>query len=189
MKPYLKPLLVLLPIVLIVVGYAAWRLQSGAEVQEPSAPTEDAVSKFSLQELRDWQGREIPLDQLTKSNLVFHFWAAWCAPCIHEFPDLIEMSQREQGRTVVIAVSEDKDMKEIEVFLKSFPQALKAPHFFIVWDQDRSLMQRWQVEKLPESFIYSPNRTLAKRVTGAVTWTNEDAKTFFEKLHQTDSPN
>jgi len=186
LKPYLKPLLVLLPIVLILVGYAAWRSQRVSEVSEAKAPADDAISKFSVQELRDWQGREIPLDQFSKSNLVFHFWAAWCAPCIHEFPDLIEMSKREQGRTIVIAVSEDKDKEEIAVFLKSFPQALKASHFFIVWDQDRSLMQRWRVDKLPESFIYSPSRVLAKRVSGAVSWTNEDAKTFLEKLRQTD---
>lgn len=181
MKAYLKPLLILIPVIFLLVFFYLKEKEEMQAVPQSVTSTQ-GVSSLELKEVTDWKGQKIDLSKYPESNLVVHFWASWCGPCVHEFPDLIEMTKRQNGKAVVLAIAEDKDLKEVEAFVKSFPQALNTDHFYIVWDQDRSYMKQWNVEKLPESYIYSPDRNLAKRVSGAVSWTNEDAEGFFKLI-------
>lgn len=181
MKVYFKPLLILFPILLLIgVFYFQKRNQNSAGVEQ----TTSGVSNLDIDSVLDWKNQSVALAD-HKGAVVVHFWASWCGPCVHEFPDLIEMVKKQNGNVKVLAVAEDKDLKEVEVFVKSFPQALMTPNFHILWDKDRSFMKRWNVEKLPESYIYDSARTMVKRVSGAVSWTNEDAQAFFKKLTET----
>lgn len=182
MKAYLKPLLILVPVLLIGLGFFAYQKQNSSKaVGDGAVPN---IENLDIDRFTDWRENKIELSTYTDSNVVLHFWASWCAPCVEEFPQLIEMVQKQNGKTVVLAVAEDKDVGEVEVFLKSFPQALTTENFFIIWDHDRSFMKRWKVDRLPESFIYSPDRKLAKRVSGAVNWTTPEAIEFFESINK-----
>lgn len=187
MKPHLKAFLILLPVI-AGVFYLLNTLSNRSEFSEGDLIKKSEVKKafenWDLKTLSDWRGKEIKADSLSEPIIVMHYWAAWCAPCIHEFPDLIEMTKKMKGRVRVFAVSEDNDVKEIEAFIKSFKESQAVPHFHIVWDQDHKLMDRWAVTKLPESFIYGPDRKLVKHVGGVVNWTSADTDEFFRLVEK-----
>ena len=178
---YLKPLLILLPLVAASVGLFYW-------LKSPSSPlsgraSEAVVSIESLVgtvlvDIKD-QKFEIQTDD---KIYIMHFWASWCAPCVDEFPQLVELSNKFAGKVIIMAISGDSDRKEVDVFLKSFPEALKAPNFNIVWDSDKQFIKRWNVNKLPESYIYNQDKKMVKKISGAIDWTTDDAKSFFEVM-------
>jgi thiol-disulfide isomerase/thioredoxin len=64
--------------------------------------------------------------------VVLTFWATWCAPCVKEFPDMVELA-RSRKDVAVISVSLDdaSSADDVAAFVEkqqpSFPVYLKAP--------------------------------------------------------------
>ncbi|MNT58249.1 hypothetical protein D3C72_1956730 [compost metagenome] len=51
-----------------------------------------------------------------------------------------------------------------------------------MWDQDRSLMKKFGINRLPESMILSKDQKLIKRIIGSIEWYNEDSKTYVKNV-------
>lgn len=178
---YLKPLFILLPILLVCSAGYYWLMSPSSQL---SGRTKEVVTSIdSLVGTSFVDINEQKLDIRSDENIyIVHFWASWCAPCVHEFPQLIELSNQMNGKLFVIAISGDSNQKEIDVFLKSFPEAIAAKNFKIVWDSDKQILKRWNVNKLPESYIYNQDKKMVKRISGAIDWTTEDAKSYFQVM-------
>lgn len=69
----------------------------------------------------------------------------------------------------------------MEVFLKSFPGLLN-PNVDLVWDEGHKIMEKFGVERLPESFVSRANHKLAKKISGSIDWFSPDAVDFMDKL-------
>ena len=56
----------------------------------------------------------------TQSNvIILNFWATWCAPCIKEIPDLIELKDKFEDKIDLYFVSVDQNVnKVVPKFLK-----------------------------------------------------------------------
>ncbi len=184
MKYYIKPLLFILPIIFVTTYYLV-TLSNRSEFAHLEAAETKAIPDYDtlkIEELQDWKGNSIKPSTSVEPIIIVHFWASWCGPCIHEFPDLINMSKAMRGKVKVFALSEDKQSEEIKAFIKSFKDAETTDNFHIVWDQDHQIMNKWEVSKLPESYIFGPDRKLAKRISGAVAWMSQDTKDYFQIL-------
>ena len=153
------------------------------QVQDKST----VADQLKIDELVDWKGNKTAVRNAAQPIIILHFWASWCAPCIHEFPDLINMVKSMKGKVKVIALSEDKSSDEISAFIKSFKDAETTENFHLVWDEKHVIMNDLKVNKLPESFIYGPSRNLAKHIGGAVSWTSPDTAEYFKMLESTQS--
>jgi thiol-disulfide isomerase/thioredoxin len=57
----------------------------------------------SMIEIVDFDGLEAALPELRGEGLLLNFWAIWCAPCVEELPELVEVAHayRERGGRVV----------------------------------------------------------------------------------------
>jgi thiol-disulfide isomerase/thioredoxin len=65
----------------------------------------------------------------TKRFRVINVWATWCAPCVHEFPELVRMSQRFETRPfemLTISLDDPKENAGVLRFLKKQRAAVPA---------------------------------------------------------------
>ena len=60
------------------------------------------------------------------------FWATWCAPCVNQFPSLVELAGRHRDVAfVAVSLDDQEDRGAVEAFLAKrrppFPVYLKGP--------------------------------------------------------------
>lgn len=178
---YLKPLFILLPIFLVCSVAYYWLKSPSNQFSGRAAEPVSNINSLAGSSFTDIKGQKFDV-QSDEVIYIVHFWASWCAPCVHEFPQLIDLSNQMNGKVVIMAISGDSNQQEIDVFLKSFPEALTAKNFNVIWDSDKQFLKRWSVNKLPESYIYNQDKKMVKRISGAIDWTTEDAKSYFQLI-------
>jgi len=52
-----------------------------------------------------FDGKKVTLSAYRGKVVLLDFWASWCAPCLEEMPDLINLQKQSGGRLQVIGVS------------------------------------------------------------------------------------
>jgi len=69
-------------------------------------------------------GQPIDLAAQKGKVVVLDFWATWCAPCLEELPDLIDIYEKYRGRKdfVLIGVSRDFSEADLRRFLEKNPR-------------------------------------------------------------------
>jgi cytochrome c biogenesis protein CcmG, thiol:disulfide interchange protein DsbE len=185
MRTHLRPLLIILPIVILIFyAFKVYTNQSEFASIDNKSTSATLAKELPVESLTDWQGAGFEVKKSLSPIVIIHFWASWCAPCIHEFPDLIKLVKMSGDKIQVVAISEDSAEVEIVSFLKSFPEVKAVKNFNIVWDKNRDYMKMWNVGKLPESYIYGPDRKLAKQISGAVSWTSEDSLAYLKSIEK-----
>ncbi len=124
-------------------------------------------------ELKDLSGKKWKLSDF-KGNLIFlNFWATWCPPCIEEFPAMEELNQRLKVKPfVMVAVSVDDKMEEIEGFLKRLGK--RRPTFLILHDPDKTVTTKlYGTTKFPETYLIDQNFNLVSLYKGAEDWVSQ----------------
>lgn len=137
----------------------------------------EGVPDFTLERL---DGSKLTLSELKGKTVIVNFWASWCNPCVEEFPSMIKLVDHFKGDVVVVAVSTDEDRKDIETFLKAF--GLPKPGFEVVWDKDKSIMAKYGINKIPESFLVGADMKLIRKVMGTENWYTQGAIDYFSDL-------
>ena len=116
-----------------------------------------------------------------KGKLVLiNYWASWCAPCVKEFPSMVNLAKKLSDDLVIVAISKDSSQVEIDRFLKAF--SVDTGNFFITWDKDGNLTDSFDVVALPETYILGQNLKLIRKIAGSENWDSPDAIEFFKHL-------
>lgn len=177
--PYIKSFLFVLPI--LIFGLSSLYYYTKVNNEAVVTTSYEVGSSFPDFELTDIQGNPFKLSQLKNKTVILNFWASWCSPCIEEIPSLIKLVTHFNGDVFLLAISADYSLEDITTFKKSFP-GIDQENIVIAWDKDRSLMKKFNIFKLPESFILAPNKTLAKKVSGTINWYSENSLSYFKEL-------
>jgi thiol-disulfide isomerase/thioredoxin len=135
------------------------------------------VPEFSASRL---DGSTYSLSEAKGKIVILNFWASWCNPCVQEFPSLIKLIDKFEGKVVLVALSADEDKKDVEAFLKAF--GLPKPNIEILWDKDRTIANRFGVGKIPESFLVGKDGKLLRKIIGIDDWATPGAIEFFTDL-------
>ena len=106
-----------------------------------------------------WEGKEYRLsDYVGKGKYVLvDFWASWCAPCLKEIPNIIQVynKYRSRGLEVVgVAVSSDKPentAKAVEKLGINYP---------IIYEADGSASKAYGLQFIPQIIIVGPDGTI-----------------------------
>lgn len=174
MKP--KLLIVLL---IVIVGIALETLTSLAPPpQIIEAPVETHREIVARPPAPDFTFTTLEGNQLTFSSfkgkiVILNFWATWCAPCLREFPTLLELTEKNAEDTVLLAVSVDEKPAQIAPFLKRFDETaqsrLKRPDVVIATDPQRKIVQDlFGTTMFPETFIIGPDMTIRHKIAGEI---------------------
>ena len=116
-------------------------------------------------QLRDLDGKTHRVSDHRGQWLVINFWATWCAPCLHEMPELQRFYQRHRDEAVGWGFTyEDSDRKTIEEYVNR----LGITYPILGHGQD-PLTGYGKVVVLPTTFIIDPEGLFFHRFEGALT--------------------
>jgi cytochrome c biogenesis protein CcmG/thiol:disulfide interchange protein DsbE len=125
------------------------------------AASRKAAPSFTLKGL---DGKEVALTSLKGKVVLLNFWATWCSPCKKEIPWFVEFQRQHQAKgLVVLGVSADDDVKEVQAFLKSV-----TVNYPVVMGTEATMKAYGGVESLPTSFLIDRQGRVAGIHTGLV---------------------
>jgi thiol-disulfide isomerase/thioredoxin len=128
-----------------------------------TTPALHANDDFDYQ-LRDLDGRVYKASDYRGKWLVINFWATWCAPCIHEMPELERFYRQHRDIAMVWGVSfEDSDRERIVEFV----ERLGVSYPILGYGQD-PLTGYGEVRVLPTTFLVDPQGLLRHRFEGPI---------------------
>ncbi len=121
----------------------------------------------------DTKGRARALRDFGGKIVILNFWASWCAPCIKEFPALIELASTNKD-VVLIALSSDFESSAMHKFIEKMKKnhpAIARSNIYIALDEDNRITgPLYETFKLPETLIIDRSQMLAHKLIGA-NWT------------------
>lgn len=130
-------------------------------------------------------GVDVKLYDFSGKVILLNFWASWCAPCIVEFQQFINLAKMMPDDIVILAVSIDDERSDIDRFIKTrIPDYNTVSNLHIFHDQDKSVsLDLFQTAKVPETIIITPKMMMARKIAGlSIEWDNEDTKRYLAGL-------
>ena len=111
--------------------------------------------------------------------LLLNFWATWCAPCIKEIPELIELKEKFKKSVEVYFISVDFNVKKtVPKFLKKN----KLENLLIFNDEKLKVSNKFGVKVMPTTVIINQSFEEIAQVKGYVDWLSPEYISFIEKL-------
>ena len=109
--------------------------------------------------------------------VVLNFWASWCAPCLEEFPSLMQL-QKDMPNIAVVAVAFDTDED-------SYRQYLADNHITGITTIDDVANQSsnaFDTTRPPETYIIDTQGNIRRKFIGPQNWTNPEILNYLKNL-------
>ncbi|HEU4838023.1 MAG TPA: TlpA disulfide reductase family protein [Micavibrio sp.] len=182
----MKNALVLLGLVLIAGAYTYYDGRKALPQQnQPQAA--DSLSHsapapvFSFTAI---DGKKYSLEQFRGKVVLVNFWASWCAPCVAEFPQMIELAGALPDKIVIVFMSQDDGDKAVTDFLKKHGKGFEQGNILVARDEGQKIAKDlFQTYKLPETYILGPDLHIADKVVGLVEWNTDQMRSKIEALY------
>ena len=100
-------------------------------------------------------GKTYSLAGLRGKVVLLNFWATWCPPCRKEMPDLDKLYREFSSKGLVVLAVSDEKRETVKKFL-----AGKDYRFPILLDPDRKLHSDFDVEGIPNTFLFDRDGNL-----------------------------
>lgn len=132
------------------------------------------------QEFTNIHGSRFKISDVKAPLVLLHHWASWCAPCILEFPKLIEMLKHFDGDIQMIAISLDTQADAMHRYMDS----LGADGLGIRWvhDTEFKYSSLYGIPGVPHTFFLSPQRRVLKKVFDEYDWNGDKSRNELTKM-------
>ncbi len=178
-------LLFLIVVSFVILGLT-WFLNQPQRPDSQKTPTKavtqtDAFPPIPYFTFTTIRNMEHKITEYEGKTVLLNFWASWCAPCLVEFPKLLDLAKQNPEDIVIIALSVDKTKSNINRFLEKLDEAPSLDNVIIGWDPRQEIAyDLFQTIRYPETYVIGPDQTLRLKVVGAdVDFSSEE---FLEKL-------
>lgn len=148
---------------IIGLGIALWDVY---------APPPAQISEITYSDAPDFQfvaigGAAQKLSDLRGKTVLINVWATWCAPCVVEMPDLLELAKRED--IVLLALSVDTRPNVIKPFFEKL--GFDYGHALIAHDRGKAISRDiYAITMYPETIVVSPEGKILNRIEGIIDW-------------------
>lgn len=165
-------------IVALCVGFVMWDLTK-VPSQVSSVPNAEAPkSQFAYAPdvtFASLDGNEHKLTDFKGRVVLLNFWASWCAPCIVEFPLMLELARDRADEVVFIAMSVDAHEQDIHDFFDQldpvYQDLAKLDNVLIVHDVKKEIsLDVFQTAIYPETYIIGPDMKIVEKIVGLTDW-------------------
>lgn len=112
-----------------------------------------------------------------KTYTLLHFWQINCYPCQKEIPLLNQFSKNNHNpRLRIISISPDKEKSLLSYMEK------KNIHFPVLLDRERRILQSYEIDGFPITYLVDGQGYLIAKKIGQVHWDDPKIISFFENL-------
>lgn len=130
--------------------------------------------------LPDASGQIRALDDFKGNVILVHFWAAWCAPCVEEIPQIVAFAKQWEKHPVkVVAVNLDKSWEEAHTILpsKDLPSNLIS-----VIDLESRVAELYGSYQYPETYLIGKDLKIQMKWIGPQNWGSPAWKPLLERF-------
>ncbi len=129
--------------------------------------------------LEDLNGKKLELKNFTRKVIFLNFWATWCGPCKEEMPSMETLYQQFKEKDFVfLSISVDFEGKKA---VKEFIQKNRYT-FPVLLDPKCSVLDLYEVKRIPTSIIIDKNGKVIGRATGPKNWKSHEVTSLFDIL-------
>jgi thiol-disulfide isomerase/thioredoxin len=122
--------------------------------------------------------RTVRLADYRGKVVVLNFWASWCAPCLEEFPSLIQL-QRDMPAIQVIAVSFNDDEAAYKAYI-----ADNHIDLLTVFDATQKSNLAYGTTRPPETYIVDKKGVIRRKFIGPVDWSTPEIVAYLSRLEK-----
>ena len=134
------------------------------------------VETFSAKDINDY---EKIISSSEKKILLLNFWATWCAPCIKEIPELLELKKKFKNEVEIYFLSVDSNVKKtVPKFLKKN----KLKNLKVLNDEKLKISNKFGVKVMPTTVIINKKFEEVAQVKGYVDWSSSKYVDLIKKL-------
>lgn len=153
-------LLALVALVFGIIGslISAWRYM-------PSTPDSPEVANLFAHKMEDADGRARSLASFRDRTLILNFWATWCAPCVDEMPELVELQNEfDPAKLQILGISIDSPSN-----VRAFAEKYNITYPLLLAGMNGSELARRfgnQTGGLPFTVLVTPSGAVQKTYLG-----------------------
>lgn len=185
----MKHLNLLILILAIAAGFLVTTLfDDSAPPAQQAAPQTVQGNRAPLPafDITALDGKNYKISDFKEKIVVLNFWASWCAPCVVEFPKLVDLAAS-RNDLILIALSSDTAPDKIENFLakqqSKIKEKLKSPNIIIARDNGKKITEDlFQTYKLPETILIDREGRMAQKIVGDTDWSGEEIRKILLNL-------
>ena len=90
-------------------------------------------------------------------------------------------------KLIFVAISNDQNLSDIKKFINKFKReysdVLSTKQVIFAWDPKREIASdKFNVIKLPETFIINKDLKIVRKIVGANDWANDNLESFLQAL-------
>lgn len=174
----------------IAAGTLWWRmrekipsppLQALSQSQALSQPVLNLKPAPTFQ-LPDALGKTHTLEEFRGNTVLLHFWASWCAPCVTELPQWIELSTAFKNMPVrMIAVSLDQKWEDAQ---KILPSSKLSPNITSLLDISAQVPDLYGTYQFPETYLINPSLQIVTKWVGPQNWMGDEIQSLIRRQIQ-----
>jgi peroxiredoxin len=149
-------------ILFLLLGAVGYTIYSNFFTEKTKVKVGSEAPDFVLTDLN---GNKHRLSDYRGKGVFLNFWGTWCKPCEKEMPYINKQYEvyKDQG-VEVIAVNVGEPELSVRKFAERF--GLKFP---IVIDQQDQVMNAYDIDPLPTTFLIDKDGKIVKIITGTMT--------------------
>ena len=127
----------------------------------PAPKVGEPAPDFALQ---DMDGKLVRLSDFRGQTVVLNFWATWCAPCRQEFPEFVDVYERNREKGLaIIGVNIKENVRSVRKFADDF-----GAKFPIAMDAEGSVASQYRIQGLPVTWFIDVEGVVRGQVIGLV---------------------
>ena len=147
-------------LLVIMVGVITFTIYSNLTKEKNSVlQVGDEAPDFVL---TDMNGEKHQLSDYRGQGVFLNFWGTWCKPCEREFPLMDQQYQEVKDEGLqILAVNIGESDFAVQKFINRL--GLTFP---VLIDHNKSVMQTYNINPLPTTFLVNPEGKIEKIITG-----------------------